>query len=142
MKVTVSSTRQAHYKLPVNWFAGHGDEVTFITSVPRNRMRDCTSGLKHRFVPAPATLLNGAMGLPATRWIDEHNTALYDWLSSRALGACNMTLSGSSGSLALMKAARKRGAVAVLDRACPHIRVQQDFLALEAEKAGGAFERN
>ena len=142
MRVGISSTRQAHYRLPANSMLDRGHAVTFYSSVPRSKLRDFQSSIKLRFVPAPVSLLNGAtqISMPVTAY--DLDTAAYDWIAARRLRPADLVMGGASGSLYTLRAAQRQGSTFVLDRACPHIEYQQNMLTEEARKAGGTFEQH
>ncbi len=142
MRVVISSTRQAHYRLPANSLVDRGHDVTFYSSVPRSKLHGFRPTLKTRFVPAPVSLVNGAtrISMPVTAY--DIDTAAYDWMAAKRLLAADLVLGGATGSLYTLRAAHKQGSTFVLDRACPHIQFQQDLMAEEARKVGGVFKRH
>jgi glycosyltransferase involved in cell wall biosynthesis len=139
LRIAISSTRQAHYRLPANAFVHRGHAVTLYTSTPVNRLRGFNTPLEHRFVPAPVTLFNALTRIPTPVILNELDTAAYDRLAAFRLDPCDLFLGGASGSLASGKAAQRQGGTFVLDRACPDIRFQQAMMVEEAKKAGGVF---
>ena len=141
MKIAISTTRQAHYKLPANSFACRGHQVTVFSSTPVRRFRGFDPSLHHRFVPAPVTLFNALTRIRPAVWMNELDTALYDRLVSLRIEHQDLFLGGSSGSFYSGTAVQRSGGIFVLDRACPHIQYQQDLVAEEAKKAGGSFRR-
>ncbi|HWB33091.1 MAG TPA: glycosyltransferase family 4 protein [Acidobacteriaceae bacterium] len=141
MRIAISTTRQAHYKLPANSFVRRGNDVTIYSSTPVRRFRGFDRSLQHRFVPAPVTLFNALTRIGPPVWMNELDTALYDLFVSLRIGEYDLFLGGASGSLYTGKAIQRNGGTFVLDRACPHIRFQQELLVEEAKKAGGVFRR-
>jgi glycosyltransferase involved in cell wall biosynthesis len=141
MRIAISTTRQAHYKLPANSFVSRNHEVTVYSSTPAGRFRGFDASLTHRFVPAPITLFNALTRIGPPVWMNELDTALYDRLVALRMGECDLFLGGASGSLYTGKAVQRNGGIFVLDRACPHIQFQQELLVEEARKAGGTFRR-
>jgi glycosyltransferase involved in cell wall biosynthesis len=67
------------------------------------------------------------------------NAVAWDLLTSRLLGKSDIVIGYATQSLYLGRHARKKGAVFALDRACPHVDVQQRLLREEAEKVGSKF---
>ncbi|HEY4382716.1 MAG TPA: glycosyltransferase family 4 protein [Acidobacteriaceae bacterium] len=139
MRIAISTTRQAHYRLPANSFAQRGHQVTMYSSTPVSRFRGFDTSLRYRFVPAPVTLFNALTHIPTPVVMNELDTVAYDRLVSYRLQECDLALGGASGSLLTCKAAQRLGATFVLDRACPDIRFQQAMMVEEAKKAGGVF---
>jgi glycosyltransferase involved in cell wall biosynthesis len=139
LRIAISSTRPAHYRIPANAFIHRGHAVTLYTSAPASRLRGFSTPLEHRFVPAPVTLFNAVTRIRMPVTLNDLDTTLYDRLVASRLEECDLFLGGASGSLAAGKAAQGRGGTYVLDRACPDIRYQQAMMVEEAKKAGGVF---
>jgi glycosyltransferase involved in cell wall biosynthesis len=111
------------------------------SSTPARSFRGFSDSLKHRFVPAPVTLFNAVSRIRTPVELNELDSTIYDRIVALRLEECDLFLGAASSSLRTGKAAQRRGGIFVLDRACPHIRYQQDTLAEEAKKAGGVFHR-
>jgi glycosyltransferase involved in cell wall biosynthesis len=139
VRIAISTTRQAHYRLPANSFARRGHSVTMYSSTPTGRFRGFDPALSYKFVPAPVMLFNALTHLTTAVALDELDTVTYDRLVALRLAECDLFLGGASGSLRSGAAAQRVGGTFVLDRACPDIRFQQAMLVEEAKKAGGAF---
>jgi len=139
VRIAISATRQAHYRLSANSFARRGHGVTMYSSTPADRFRGFDASLRYRFVPAPAMLFNALTRIRTPVVVDELDAITYDRLVALRLKECDLFLGGASGSLYTGKAAQRLGATFVLDRACPDIRFQQAMMMEEARKAGGVF---
>lgn len=142
MKVIIATGRQAHYRLPANAFIGRGYDVCLYTATPHSRMRNFDPAVTNRWVPAPVAVFSALTHLRTSLVLDELDSTLFDHWAAMSLTDCDLVLGASTSSLATCKAAQKRGATFVLDRACPDIRVQQKMMVEEAKKVGGVFREN
>ncbi len=142
MHVAIATGRQAHYRLPANSFLRRDCDVSMYTATPKNRMRGFGPDMRTHWIPAPVAMLSALTHSRTPLVLDELDSAFFDRGVAMALGDCGLFLGASSSSLVSGKAAQKMGAVFVLDRACPDVRVQQDMLVEEARKAGGWFRRS
>lgn len=131
-----------HYRLPANSLVRRGYHVTMNTSTPSSRMRGFAPEVHHQFTPAPVNAAHAVTRIPTPAWLNDVDGALFDHLSAQRIGDASLVLGAASSSLATGRVAKRRGAQFVLDRACPDIRVQQDFVAEEARKLGGEFVRS
>lgn len=142
LKAILSTGRQAHYRLAANSLLRRGCEVALYTSTPASRLRGFDPGLRHRFVPAPAAMVNGLTRLPMPLAVEELDSVLFDRLAAAQMESCDLFLGASTSSLASGRAAKRLGAAFVLDRACPDIRVQQRVVIEEARKVGAKYRPN
>jgi glycosyltransferase involved in cell wall biosynthesis len=142
VKVVIATGRQAHYRLPANAFVRRGWDVSLYSTTPRSRMRGFDPAVKNRWIPAPVAMFSAVAHTRTPLVLDEWDSVLFDRWAEAALGDCNLLLGASTSSLATGKAAQRRGATYVLDRACPDIRVQQRLMVEEARKVGGSFRTN
>jgi glycosyltransferase involved in cell wall biosynthesis len=142
LRIVIATGRQAHYRLAANSFIRRGHAVTLYTSTPRSRLRGFLPAVASRFIPAPVALFNGLTRIATHLVLDELDSTLFDRWAALALEPCDVLIGAASSSLATGRAAQRRGAAYVLDRACPDIRVQQAVLSDEARKVGGVFRTN
>ena len=105
-------------------------------------MRGFDPAVRNRWIPAPVALFSAVAHARTPLVLDEWDSVLFDRWAEAALGACDLLLGASTSSLVTGKAAQRRGATYVLDRACPDIRVQQRLMVEEARKVGGTFRTN
>ena len=142
LQVIIATGRQAHYQLPANAFVRRGCEVCLYTATPRNRMRNFDPAVKNRWVPAPVAIFSALTHTRTPLVLDELDSTLFDRWTAAVLEDCDLLLGASTSSLDSGRAAQRRGAAFVLDRACPDIRVQQQMMVEEARKVGGTFRTN
>ncbi|SEF67273.1 Glycosyltransferase involved in cell wall bisynthesis [Bryocella elongata] len=128
-----------HYRLPANSLIQRGFGVTMNTSTPRSRMSGFETGVRHQFTPQPFNMIQGLTRISIPPALSDADSSLFDLVSSLRIGDADIVIGAASSSLATGRAAKKRGAKFVLDRACPDIRVQQSVCAEEARKLGGIF---
>jgi glycosyltransferase involved in cell wall biosynthesis len=102
--------------------------------------------METHWAPAPVTLLSALLHVRTPLPLDELDAVLFDrWIArigTRNLRPGDIFLGAASSSLASGLAAQRRGAVYVLDRACPDIRFQKKTLAQEAKQAHAIFRNN
>jgi glycosyltransferase involved in cell wall biosynthesis len=87
-------------------------------------------------------LLSGVTHLGMPQALNELDCVFFDQWCSLGLGECEFLLGAASSSVVSGRRQKGRGGIYVLDRACPDIRVQQQWMVEEAAKAGGRFRRN
>src|ERR1700756_5163836 len=140
MQVAVSTTRPFHSALLANALVKHGARVRIYSSAPRRYFRRLDASVRVTLVPS---LLQTAMHFAH---VNASQTALNtdSWLYDRSAAAVirpglshdDLFVGWATASLATGRAARRRGAHFVLDRACPHVDFQQQIVAEESAKLG------
>jgi glycosyltransferase involved in cell wall biosynthesis len=140
MRMTISTARQAHYRLPANSFLRRGHSLSMYSSTPANRFKGFDTGIDHHFIPAPMTLFNAMTRLDPGVFLSQADCRIYDRLVSLSISECDALLGAASSSLDTARVVKSRGGKFVLDRACPDIRVQQSMMIEEARKVGTEFK--
>jgi glycosyltransferase involved in cell wall biosynthesis len=140
MQVAVSTTRPFHSALLSNALVKHGASVRIYSSAPRSYFRGLSASVALTLVPS---LLQTAMhfahvnasqaALNADSWLYDHSVAAITRPGDLFIG-------WATASLATARAARRRGARFVLDRACPHVDFQQAMLREQSEQLGLPFQ--
>ncbi len=140
MQVAVSTTRPFHSALLANALVKHGARVRIYSSATRRYFRRLHPTVRMTLVPS---LLQTAMHfahLPASwnmlradSWLYDHSVAT---IIRPGLSPDDLFIGWATASLATARAAKRRGARFVLDRACPHVGFQQQIVAEESEKLG------
>jgi glycosyltransferase involved in cell wall biosynthesis len=140
MQVAVSTTRPFHSALLANALVKHGSRVRIYSSATRRYFRRLHPTVRMTLVPS---LLQTAMHfahLPASpnmlhadSWLYDHSVAT---VIRPGLSFDDLFIGWATASLATARAAKRRGARFVLDRACPHVHFQQQIVAEESEKLG------
>ncbi|MHB8303519.1 MAG: glycosyltransferase family 4 protein [Acidobacteriaceae bacterium] len=140
MKIAFSTGRPAHVVLPANLLTQRGNDVTIYTAAYRSRFRALDPSVRLRWAPQFAAALHFLTGLQSPRTVQRADTALYDRLVALQMGRFDIFWGWASGCLAAGRAARRQGARFVLDRACPHVDVQQSLVRTECERLGVAYQ--
>lgn len=136
MKVAFSTGRPAHVVLPANLLAQRGVDVTIYTAAYRSRFRQLDPGVQLRWIPQFVPSFHFLTGVQLPRPLQRIDTVLYDRLVSLRMGEFDLLWGWASGALAAGRAAKRRGAKFVLDRACPHVDAQQALIQQESAQMG------
>ena len=140
MRIAFSTGRPAHAVLPANLLAQRGEQVTIFTAAYRARFPNLASAANLRWVPQFVPSIHFLTGVQLARPWQRADTLLYDHLVAMRIATTrdhfNIFWAWASGALASGRAARRRGARFVLDRACPHVDAQQALIQTESERLG------
>ena len=136
MKVAFSTGRPAHAVLPANLLLRRGVDVTIYTAAYRSRFRRLAPGVHLHWIPQFVPSFHFLTGVQLSRPLQRVDTALYDQLVALRMGTFDIFWGWASGALFAGRAARRRGARFVLDRACPHVDAQQALVRTECERLG------
>lgn len=139
MKVAFSTGRPAHIALPANLLAARGIDVTIYTAAYRSRFRQLPSSVHLQFVPQFVSTLHFLTGVQLPRILQRSDTAAYDHMVALRMQEFDLFWGLASGALASGRAARRKGARFLLDRACPHVDVQQALVRTESERLGVTY---
>ncbi len=144
MRIAFSTGRPAHVVLPANLLAQRGERVTIYTAAYRARFPQLSPGVGLRWVPQFVPSIHFLTGVQLARPWQRADTALYDHLVAMRIGATrdrfDIFWAWASGALASGRAARRRGARFILDRACPHVDAQQALIQVECERLGVRYQ--
>ena len=144
MRIAFSTGRPAHAMLPANLLAQRGEQVTIFTAAYRARFPQLAPNVSLRWVPQFVPSIHFLTGVQLARPWQRTDTALYDHLVAMRIGAIrerfDIFWAWASGALASGRAARRRGARFVLDRACPHVDAQQALMQTECERLGVRYQ--
>jgi glycosyltransferase involved in cell wall biosynthesis len=140
MRIAFSTGRPAHVVLPANLLAQRGAEVTIFTAAYRARFPYLAADIRLHWAPQFVPSLHFLTGKQLPRPWQRVDTALYDRLVAMRIAATNdrfdIFWAWASGALASGRAARRRSASFVLDRACPHVDAQQALIQMECDRLG------
>jgi glycosyltransferase involved in cell wall biosynthesis len=139
MKITLSAHRPFHFVQLANALVRFADPLQLYSSAPKKFFRGLDREVKLRFAPSPILIASHAFprlvrGLPL-----DFDTVLYDQTIASLLPPTDLFIALATRALRSAKAAKRTGAQFVLDRACPHVRVQQALLRGEADAIGFRF---
>src|ERR1700761_1948530 len=136
MQVAVSTTRPFHSALLANALVRHGAGVRIYSSAPRRYFRRLDASVRMTLIPS---LLQTAMhfrhigvsqaALDADSWLYDHSVAA-------VIRPGDLFIGWATASITTARAAKRRGARFVLDRACPHVDFQQQIVGEESVKLG------
>jgi len=140
MKVAFSTGRPAHVVLPANLLAQRGIHATIYTAAYRSRFRHLAPSVQLRWVPQFVPSLHFLTGIQLPRPFQRADTAIYDRIVALRMETFDIFWGWASGALAAGRAARRRGASFILDRACPHVDVQQALVQAECERLGVPYK--
>jgi glycosyltransferase involved in cell wall biosynthesis len=136
MKLAFSTARPSHVVLPANLLASKGHAVTIYNAAYRARFARLRADVQLRFAPQFGSSMNFLTGLRMPRPIQRADTWLYDQAVAIEMGRFDVFWGWATGSLTSARKARRLGASFVLDRACPHVDVQQAMLREQSEMVG------
>ncbi len=139
MKIAFSTGRPAHVVLPANLLAQRGIDVTIYSAAYRDRFRQLAPAVHLRWVPQWVASIHFLIGIQLPRAAQRADTAVYDKLVALRMAEFDIFWGWASGCLASGRAARRHGARFLLDRACPHVDVQQSWVRTECERLGVAY---
>jgi glycosyltransferase involved in cell wall biosynthesis len=140
MQVSVSTTRPFHSALLANAIVKHGARVRIYSSAPRRYFRRLDASVRITLVPS---LLQTAMHfarVPTSPNVFHADSWLYDHSVAAVIRAGpsseDLFIGWATASLATARAAKRRGARFILDRACPHVDFQQQIVSEESARLG------
>jgi glycosyltransferase involved in cell wall biosynthesis len=144
MRVAFSTGRPAHAVLPANLLAQRGEHVTIFTAAYRSRFSQLAPQIALRWVPQVVPSIHFLTGVQLARPFQRADTALYDRLVAMRIETTrdrfDIFWAWASGALVSGRAARRRGARFVLDRACPHVDAQQALIRTECERLAVSYQ--
>lgn len=144
MRIAFSTGRPAHVVLPANLFAQRGAQVTIFTAAYRARFPHLAAEVSLHWVPQFVPSIHFLTGQQLPRPWQRADTALYDRLVAMRISATNdrfdIFWAWASGALVSGRAARRRGASFVLDRACPYVDAQQALIRVECDRLGVHYQ--
>jgi glycosyltransferase involved in cell wall biosynthesis len=115
-------------------------EVTLYTAAYRSRFRQLSATVNLRWVPQLVPSFHFLTGVQLPRPFQRVDTAIYDHMVGLRMEKFDIFWGWASGALSAARAARRRGASFVLDRACPHVDAQQALVQSECERLGVRYQ--
>ncbi|HEY3990245.1 MAG TPA: glycosyltransferase [Acidobacteriaceae bacterium] len=144
MQVAVSVTRPFHSALLANALVAHDARVRIYSSAPRRYFRRLDPSVRITLVPSLLQTGMHFLRIPASQnalhadsWLYDHSVAA---VIRPSLGPDDLFIGWASASLATARAAKRRGARFVLDRACPHVDFQQQIVEQESAALGIRYQ--
>lgn len=139
MTITLSAHRPFHFVQLANALVSFADPVRLYSSAPRRFFRGLNSSVDLHFAPSPILLASHVFPELITGRAIELDTWFYDQMIASLLPKTDLFFGLATRALRSAKAAKRQGGKFVLDRACPHVHVQQGLLRREAVCAGFHF---
>jgi glycosyltransferase involved in cell wall biosynthesis len=136
MQVAVSTTRPFHSALLANALVKHGAGVRIYSSAPRRYFRRLDASVRITLIPSLLQTAMHLISLPTSRWALDADSWLYDHSVATVIRPGDLFIGWATASLATARAAKRRGARFVLDRACPHVDFQQQIVEEESARLG------
>ena len=140
MRVTVSTTRPFHSALLSNALVKHGAHVRIYSSAPRRYFRRLDPSVGITLVPSLLQTAMHFMRVNVSSAALNRDSWLYDHSVAAIIRPGDLFVGWATASLITARAARRRGARFVLDRACPHVDFQQSIVERESEMLGVPYE--
>jgi glycosyltransferase involved in cell wall biosynthesis len=139
MKITLSAHRPFHFVQLANALVSPTASVRLYSSAPRKFFRGLDEAIDLRFTPSPILLASHAFPRLVNGRLLDLDTLLYDKSVAKLMPGTDIFFALATRALCSAQAAKLRGARFVLDRACPHVFVQQELLAREADRVEYRF---
>lgn len=139
MQVAISTTRPFHSALLANALVKHDAHVRIYSSASRRYFRRLDASVQIKLVPSLLQTAMHFMRLPASQKALDADSWLYDRSVAAVIRPGDLFIGWATASLATARAAKRRGARFVLDRACPHVDFQQQIHAEECAKLGVTY---
>jgi glycosyltransferase involved in cell wall biosynthesis len=136
MQVAVSTTRPFHSALLANALVKHDAHVRIYSSAPRRYFRRLDHSVAITLVPSLLQTGMHFLRIPASQAALNADSWLYDHSVAAVIRPGDLFIGWATASLATARAAKRRGAHFVLDRACPHVDFQQHTVEQESAKLG------
>ena len=140
MQVAVSTTRPFHSALLCNALVKHGAHARIYSSAPRRYFRRLDPSVPVSLVPSLLQTGMHFLHIDVSQAALDADSWLYDHSVAAIIRPGDLFIGWATASLASARAARRRGARFVLDRACPHVDFQQAIVQQESEKLGVRYK--
>ena len=137
MDVAISVVRPFHVVKMANALSRHASRVGIWTSAPRRSFRHLDTAIQTHFVPAPVELITHILKVRFSPNAYQRGIVWWDRMVGLTVPRSGVVIGFATQSLHTGQAAHRRGSRFALDRACPHVDVQQALVAAESEKVGG-----
>jgi glycosyltransferase involved in cell wall biosynthesis len=139
MRIVISIIRPFHSVMLSNALLPYSSEIDIYSSAPRRFFRALDKEVRTRFVPSPAAMLGHSLHINVPESLDQASSVFFDLSVAAVMGAADMYFGWATACLQSARAAKRRGARFVLDRACPHRDFQQALVQRETERVGARF---
>jgi len=139
MKITLSAHRPFHFAQLANALVPFASRVRLYSSAPKQYFRGLDDSVDLHFAPSPILVASHLFPRLVTGRALDLDIVLYDQTIASLLPKTDLLFALATRALRSARAAKRQGARFVLDRACPHVQVQQALLEREADRVGFCF---
>ena len=140
MRIAISLARPFHCVMLANTLLPYASAIEIFSSAPRRFFKTLNDSVQTRLVPCPMSIAGRAL-----HWnppsLGRASMVFFDHSVAALMGSPELYFGWATMCLQSARAAKRRGAQFVLDRACPHCDFQQSLIERESEKVGAAFSR-
>jgi glycosyltransferase involved in cell wall biosynthesis len=136
MRAVISVETPFHSALLANSIARNKIPLEIYGSAPRRSYKGLNSSVRTHVVPAPLQIASHLFRSTIPPKLGRVETCLFDKAVSAVMGSPDIFIGWASQALYAARAAKKRGGLFVLDRACPHRDFQESLVERESERLG------
>ncbi len=140
MKVAITVVRPFHAVKMANLLRRHVEGVDIWTTAPRRYFHNLDAAVRTHLVPAPVELVSRVLKLALFPAAFQRGIVWWDRMVATMMPPTEIVIGFATQTLHTGQAARRRGGIFVLDRACPHVDFQQDLVREESAKVGAVFQ--
>ena len=88
------------------------------------------------FIPMPYKIISKLFNAGRGRSRKEMDATIFDWITSKTMRECDIFHGWATFSLLSGRKQKEEGGVFILDRACPHVKFQENLLVEESSNLG------
>ena len=141
MRITISVSGTFHAVMLANTLVPYANSIEIFSPAPHRFFKGLDDSVRTRFVPSPMPIAGHILHWNTPASMDRASTVFFDHSVAALMASPDLYLGWASVCLKSARAAKRRGANFVLDRACPHRDFQESLLERESEKVGVCFSR-
>jgi glycosyltransferase involved in cell wall biosynthesis len=139
MRISISLSRPFHSARLANALLAYSNTIEIFSSASRRFFKGLDDSVRIRLVPSPVPIAGRILHWNPPASMDRASTVFFDCSVAALIGSPDLYFGWATMCIQSARAAKRRGARFVLDRACPHLDFQQSLLKRESEKVGAAF---
>ena len=140
MNVAISVVRPFHVVKMANALRKHVSAVDIWSTAPRRYFHHLESNVGTHLVPAPVEIFSRLTRMRLAPAAYQRGIVWWDRMVGAMMPRAEVVIGFATQTLHTGEAAHRRGSRFVLDRACPHVDVQQALVREEAAKVGAVFQ--
>jgi glycosyltransferase involved in cell wall biosynthesis len=139
MRVAISVVRPFHVSKMANAFLKRASHVAIWSGAPRRFFHRLDDAIPVHLIPAPVEIVARLTRRHFSSASHQREIVWWDRMVGLTMSRADVVVGFATQSLSTGRAAHRRGARFLLDRACPHVDTQQEIVRAESEKTGAAF---